>query len=97
MGRALEPRRERPGEVVRAARVRSGLTLAELGGRTGYSAAQVSRYERGVTPMTDVAVLRRFARALAIDPGELGLAGRAVAGRCGERRAVAAGVVYGWR
>lgn len=74
MGRALEPRRERPGQVVRAARVRSGLTLAELGGRTGYSAAQVSRYERGVTPMTDVAVLRRFARALAIDPGELGLA-----------------------
>jgi hypothetical protein len=61
----------------------------------------VSRYERGVTPLTDVAVLRRFARALAIPPGELGLAAapslRAAArpGRCGEWRAVAGGVVYG--
>jgi hypothetical protein len=34
----------------------------------------VSRYERGVTPLTDVTVLRRFARALAIPLGELGLA-----------------------
>jgi transcriptional regulator with XRE-family HTH domain len=64
----------RPGNVVRAARRRSGLTLAELGARTGYSAAQVSRYERGVTPLTDVVVLRRFARALAIPPDALGLA-----------------------
>ena len=52
----------------RAVPVRSGLTLAELGIRTGYSAAQVSRYARGVTPLTDVTVLRRFARALAIPP-----------------------------
>jgi transcriptional regulator with XRE-family HTH domain len=64
----------RPGEVVRTARVRNGLTLAELGHRTGYSAAQVSRYERGVTPLTDVTVLRRFAQALAIPPDEFGLA-----------------------
>src|SRR5579863_6628735 len=61
--RLLEPAVRRPGEVVRAARLRSGLTLAELGNRTGYSAAQVSRYERGVTPLRDVSVLRRFARA----------------------------------
>jgi transcriptional regulator with XRE-family HTH domain len=54
--------------------VASGLTLAELGERTGYSAAQVSRYERGITPLTDVMVIRRFAAALAIPPGELGLA-----------------------
>ena len=74
MGGTLEPGARRPGEVVRTARLRSGLTLAELGNRTGYSAAQVSRYERGVTPLTDVTVLRRFARALAISPGELGLA-----------------------
>ena len=74
MGETLEPDVCRPGEVVRTARVRSGLTLAELGNRTGYSAAQVSRYERGVTRLTDVTVLRRFARALAISPGELGLA-----------------------
>lgn len=74
MGRALEPDGDRPGQVVRSARLRSGLTLAELGDQTGYSAAQVSRYERGITPLTDVAVLRRFAGALAIPPGELGLA-----------------------
>ena len=75
MGGTLEPAVRLPGEVVRAARLGSGLTLAELGNRTGYSAAQVSRYERGVTPLRDVSVLRRFARALAISPGELGLAG----------------------
>jgi transcriptional regulator with XRE-family HTH domain len=74
VGGTLEPAVRRPGEIVRAARLRSGLTLAELGNRTGYSAAQVSRYERGVTPLRDVSVLRRFARALAISPGELGLA-----------------------
>lgn len=75
MGRALEPPGgQRPGEAVRAARNRNGLTLAELGMLTGYSAAQVSRYERGITPLTDIEVLRRFARALAIPPGELGLA-----------------------
>ena len=54
MGGTLEPGVRRPGEVVRMARVRSGLTLAELGNRTGYSAAQVSRYERGVTPLADL-------------------------------------------
>jgi hypothetical protein len=81
---------------VRTARLRSGLTLAELGDRTGYSAAQVSRYERGVTPLTDVAVLRRFARALAISPGELGLA--AVPSRVSAGRGRAAGVsTVPWR
>jgi transcriptional regulator with XRE-family HTH domain len=64
VGGTLEPDVRRPGEVVRTARVRNGLTLAELGHRTGYSAAQVSRYERGVTPLTDVTVLRRFAQRL---------------------------------
>ena len=88
MGGTLEPGVRRPGEVVRTARLRSGLTLAELGNRTGYSAAQVSRYERGVTPLTDVTVLRRFARALAISPGELGLAGTGPGG--GSRRALIA-------
>ena len=100
MGGTLESSVRRPGEVVRAARLRSGLTLAELGNRTGYSAAQVSRYERGVTPLRDVTVLRRFARALAISPGELGLAetgpgggsGRALDSR-GEWRAFEGGAV----
>ncbi|MDP9616476.1 transcriptional regulator with XRE-family HTH domain [Streptomyces demainii] len=50
------------------------MTLAQLGDLTGYSAAQVSRLERGVSPMTDVAVLRRFATALGIPPQDLGLA-----------------------
>jgi transcriptional regulator with XRE-family HTH domain len=51
---------------VRATRKARGLTLAELGKRTGYSAAQVSRYERGITSLTDIAVLRSFASALSI-------------------------------
>jgi transcriptional regulator with XRE-family HTH domain len=68
------PGAARPGDVVRAARRARGLTLVELGARTGYSAAQVSRYERGVTPLTDITVLRRFARALSIPPHQLGLA-----------------------
>jgi transcriptional regulator with XRE-family HTH domain len=90
VGGTLEPGVRRPGEVVRTARVQSGLTLAELGNRTGYSAAQVSRYERGVTPLTDVIVLRRFARALAIPPGELGLAVTGPADGHGRARAAAA-------
>ncbi|MDX6395869.1 MAG: hypothetical protein QOJ73_6932 [Streptosporangiaceae bacterium] len=62
------------GAIVRTARQAQGLTLACLGERTGYSAAQVSRYERGIAPLTDVVVLRRFAAALAIPPHLFGLA-----------------------
>ncbi len=51
------------GVIVRSARTSQGLTLAELGKRVGCSAAQVSRYERGIAPLTDIAVLRRFAAA----------------------------------
>lgn len=73
-----DPVRKPPGRhlgaVVRAVRTTQGLTLAEFGRRTGYSAAQISRYERGIAPLTDIAVLRRFADALDIDPGILGLA-----------------------
>ena len=36
------------GAIVRGARTSQGLTLAELGARVGYSAGQVSRYERGI-------------------------------------------------
>ena len=64
----------RPGAIVRSARQSKGLTLAQLGQKVGYSAAQVSRYERGIAPLTDVAVLRRFAAALAIPPRVFGLA-----------------------
>jgi transcriptional regulator with XRE-family HTH domain len=61
------------GAIVRSARAARGLTLADLGRRTGYSAAQVSRFERGLAPLTDIAVLRLFADALAISPQLLGL------------------------
>lgn len=70
------------GAIVRAARTAQQMTLAELGSRTGYSAAQVSRYERGIAPLTDIDVIIGFARALGIPPGDLGLA--AVAARSGE-------------
>jgi hypothetical protein len=59
--------RDRPGTIVRSAR------LAELGERTGYSAAQISRLERGLAPLTDVSVLWLFATALAIPPQVFGL------------------------
>ena len=59
---------------MRAARLTAGLTLAELGQRCGYSASQISRYERGIQPLTDITLLRRFAAALAIPPHSLGLA-----------------------
>lgn len=74
--RALPAADETPGELVRRTRKRRGLTLAQLGEVTGYSAAQVSRYERGVSPLTDTVVLRRFADALDIPPQVLGLTPR---------------------
>jgi transcriptional regulator with XRE-family HTH domain len=71
------------GAIVRGARTSQGLTLAELGARVGYSAAQVSRYERGIAPLTDITVLRRFAAVLGIPPQLFGLspAGADDAGR----------------
>jgi Helix-turn-helix domain len=39
-----------PGAIVRSVRLAQRLTLAQVGRRAGYSAAQVSRYERGITP-----------------------------------------------
>ena len=65
---------QRPGARVRAARLAAGLTLAELGQLCGYSASQISRYERGVQPLTDITLLHRFAAALAIPPQIFGLA-----------------------
>ncbi|MCX4826508.1 helix-turn-helix domain-containing protein [Streptomyces sp. NBC_01142] len=64
----------KPGELVRQTRQAKGLTLAQLGEKTGYSGAQVSRYERGVSPMNDVDVRRRFADALDLPHQALGLA-----------------------
>ncbi|MDQ2876267.1 MAG: helix-turn-helix domain-containing protein, partial [Actinomycetota bacterium] len=45
-----------------------------MGELTGYSASRVSRCERGIAPLTDVAVLHRFAAALAIPQQVFGLA-----------------------
>ncbi|MER7986487.1 helix-turn-helix transcriptional regulator [Streptomyces noursei] len=64
----------KPGELIRQTRQAKGLTLAELGKQTGYSAAQVSRYERGISPMADIDVLRCFADALELPHQAFGLA-----------------------
>jgi len=61
------------GAIVRTARLAAGLTLADLGRRCGYSASQVSRYERGIQPLTDITLLRRFSQVLAIPPQAFGL------------------------
>jgi transcriptional regulator with XRE-family HTH domain len=70
---ASAPVGEDVGSIVRSARLRAGLTLAELGDLCGYSASQVSRYERGVQQLTDVKLLRRFAKVLAIPYEMFGL------------------------
>ena len=67
------PRRPDAGAIVRSARHAQGLTLADLGRLTGYSSSQVSRYERGVAPLTDITVLRRFAAALGLPLQTFGL------------------------
>ncbi|HEX5407771.1 MAG TPA: helix-turn-helix transcriptional regulator [Pseudonocardiaceae bacterium] len=61
------------GAVVRCIRQANHLTLAELAQRCGYSAATISRLERGKQPLSDVRVLRVFAQALRIPPHVLGL------------------------
>lgn len=60
--------------MIRSRRRARGWTLADLGARTGYSASQVSRYERGLSSLSDVDVLRRFADVLGIPPSEFELA-----------------------
>src|SRR5687767_8989313 len=62
------------GQIVRTARQAKSMTLAELGAYCGYSPAQLSRYECGKTPLTDITLLRRFADVLGISPTALGLA-----------------------
>jgi transcriptional regulator with XRE-family HTH domain len=61
------------GQAVRSARRAAGMTLAELGEQCGYSAAQLSRYERGRTRLTDINLLRALAVILDIPPWHLGL------------------------
>ncbi len=68
------PKGRDAGAIVRTARLAAGLTLADLGRRCNYSASQVSRYERGIQPLTDIILLRRFSQVLAIQPQVFGLA-----------------------
>lgn len=70
--RAVAERRY--GTVLRLARIAAGLTLQQAGDRAGYSAATLSRIERGLQPLTDVRLLRHFSAIFAIPPGIFGLA-----------------------
>ncbi|MGW6310012.1 helix-turn-helix domain-containing protein [Streptomyces niveus] len=65
-----------PGAIVRLARRAAELTQAELGAATGYTAASISRMERGKQPMRDMVLLTRIAEVLNIPPQLLGLAPR---------------------
>ncbi|MFD4831908.1 helix-turn-helix domain-containing protein [Streptomyces uncialis] len=68
--------RRDPGAIVRLARRASNITLAELGAAVGYTAASLSRMERGKQPMRDVLLLGQIAEYLDIPPHFLGLAPR---------------------
>lgn len=62
------------GQIVRRARQKRNMTLTELGLRCGYSASQISRFERGLARLTDIGVLGVFSAVLEIPPQHLGLA-----------------------
>ncbi|MCQ0023978.1 helix-turn-helix domain-containing protein [Streptomyces somaliensis DSM 40738] len=64
------------GAIVRLTRRAADITLAELGRQVGYTAASLSRMERGKQPMRDVLLLQRIADCLDIPPYLLGLAPR---------------------
>ncbi|MEV0035065.1 helix-turn-helix transcriptional regulator [Streptomyces sp. NPDC050804] len=63
-----------PGKVIRAERGKQGMTIAQLAEKTGYSIAQVSRYETGRSSLADVVTRRLFVDALGLPPQALGLA-----------------------
>jgi Helix-turn-helix domain len=70
---ALLHRRHEPGAVVRIARTAAGWSQADLGQRCGYSASQVSRWERSRVPLRDVTLLYRLAAVLDLPPVVFGL------------------------
>jgi transcriptional regulator with XRE-family HTH domain len=82
----------RHGTLVRIARTAAGLTLDEAGRLAGYSAATLSRIERGRQALTDVNVLRHLATVFAIPPDLFGLAepARPTSGQTSGRRAAPA-------
>ncbi|MFG2052820.1 helix-turn-helix domain-containing protein [Micromonospora sp. NPDC048930] len=61
------------GTLLRVARTAARLTLIEAGQRCGYSAATLSRIERGRQRLTDVTVLRRLSAIFDIPPDLFGL------------------------
>ncbi|MFF2923329.1 helix-turn-helix domain-containing protein [Streptomyces celluloflavus] len=65
-----------PGAIVRLARRAAELTQNQLGQATGYTAASISRMERGKQPMRDMLLLQRIAEVLNIPPQLLGLTPR---------------------
>ncbi|MEU0693857.1 helix-turn-helix transcriptional regulator [Streptomyces niveus] len=65
-----------PGAIVRLARRAADLTQTQLGTATGYTAASISRMERGKQPMRDMVLLTRITEVLNIPPQLLGLAAR---------------------
>ncbi|WP_062008615.1 helix-turn-helix domain-containing protein [Streptomyces hygroscopicus] len=71
--RAALARRD-AGAIVRLARRAADITLADLGKQVGYTAASLSRMERGQQPMRDVLLLQSLAACLDIPPHLLGLA-----------------------
>ncbi|MFK4273799.1 helix-turn-helix domain-containing protein, partial [Streptomyces milbemycinicus] len=71
--RAALARRD-AGAIVRLARRAADITLADLGKQVGYTAASLSRMERGKQPMRDVLLLQSLAACLDIPPHLLGLA-----------------------
>ncbi|WP_225842929.1 helix-turn-helix domain-containing protein [Streptomyces albus] len=68
--------RRNAGAIVRLARRAADVTLAELGEQVGYTAASLSRMERGKQSMRDVLLLQKLAACLDIPPHVLGLAPR---------------------
>ncbi|MHA4820161.1 helix-turn-helix domain-containing protein [Streptomyces aculeolatus] len=64
------------GAIVRLARRAADITLTDLGQVVGYTAASLSRMERGQQPMRDIELLTRIADILGIPPHLLGLAPR---------------------
>ncbi|MCB5908666.1 helix-turn-helix domain-containing protein [Streptomyces pinistramenti] len=62
------------GAIVRLVRRAADITLAELGKQVGYTAASLSRMERGKQPLRDVLLLQQLAACLDIPPHLLGLA-----------------------
>ncbi|MEV7004887.1 helix-turn-helix transcriptional regulator [Streptosporangium sp. NPDC051022] len=75
---------------------------SELGWRTGYSAAQISRFERGIAPLNDVTVLRLLADALAIPhmfsalPRSPSEAGNSTGARSGRAAVLLPSARLGW-